>query len=357
MIDFDYTALRTLGLTQTLINELYALDNVAPDALLMRITELQRDWLTVNDGQDEHPARALPWLVAELQAQATALSVGDWVLVQRNGLGESWIAQLMPRTGHLARRANDGRRQPLASHIDTALLVMGLDHDFNLRRLERYAALVGAAGVTPVVVLTKADAHAAHAADRLEEVRTRLDTVEVLAVDGRVPATLDALAPWLGLGRTLVLLGSSGAGKSTLTNTLTAGRAQQTTGAVREEDSRGRHTTRARSLHLCADGTCIIDTPGLRTWRPDADEAGITSGFEDIDTLAQQCRFRDCRHQEEPGCAVRDAVLPDRLRNYHKLLREAKRGTETALERKALTAKWKVIGKAGSERLRQKRGG
>jgi ribosome biogenesis GTPase len=189
----------------------------------------------------------------------------------------------------------------------------------------------------------------------LAEVRQRLPaSVHALALNGLDAMAAAALGPWLGAGQTLVLLGSSGAGKSTLTNTLTGG-AGQATGLVRADDSRGRHTTRARSLHRCPDGTCIIDTPGLRTWRPDEDEAGINAGFEDIEALAAQCRFRDCRHEAEPGCAVREAIAPDRLRNYHKLLREAKRGTETALERKVQTAKWKTIGKAGSERARQKR--
>jgi ribosome biogenesis GTPase len=295
--------------------------------------------------------------VAQLNAQATALAVGDWVLVAQNALEEHWITHQLPPATHLARRANDGRRQPLVSNVDTALLVMGLDHDFNLRRLERYAALVIAAGVTPVVVLTKADLQP-NAVERLAQARQRLPArVEAMMVNGLDPGSISALAPWCGPGQTLVLLGSSGAGKSTLTNTLTAGLADQATGAVRADDSRGRHTTRARSLHTCPNGSCIIDTPGLRTWRPDEDEAGITAGFEDIEALASQCRFRDCQHEAEPGCVVREGVLPDRLRNYHKLLREAKRGTETALERKAVAAKWKAIGKAGSERVKQKRQG
>ncbi|WP_374354857.1 ribosome small subunit-dependent GTPase A [Chitinimonas sp.] len=356
MIEFDYAALRAIGLTQALINQLYA-SEIHDDAQLARITELQRDRLTVHDGRQEILVRAMPHLVASLQAQATALSVGDWVLVQHNALNEPWIVAQLPPLTHLARRANDGRRQPLVSNVDTALLVMGLDHDFNLRRLERYAALVRSAGVAAVVVLSKVDT-CADAAAKQQQVQDRLPaSVPVLAINGLDPASVAQLDPWLGAGQTLVLLGSSGAGKSTLTNTLTAGSAGQSTGAVREADSRGRHTTRARSLHCCADGSCIIDTPGLRTWRPDEDSEGISAGFEDIDALAGQCRFRDCQHEDEPGCAVREVVPADRLRNYHKLLREARRGTQTALERKAATAKWKVIGKAGYERQRQKRGG
>ena len=141
-----------------------------------------------------------------------------------------------------------------------------------------------------------------------------------------------ALRGYLGRGQTLVLLGSSGAGKSTLTNTL-LGAAVQDTGAVRVNDGRGKHTTTARSLHRLPGGACVIDTPGLRTLRPDADEATLAAVYDDIETLAAQCRFRDCRHAQEPGCAVREGIGADRLRNYHKLLRETRRDTLTALDR------------------------
>src|SRR5206468_6677584 len=130
-----------------------------------------------------------------------------------------------------------------------------------------------------------------------------------------------ALAGYVAPGRTLVLLGSSGAGKSTLTNTL-LGAAVQDTGAVRQHDSRGKHTTTSRSLHRLPGGACVIDTPGLRTLRPDADEAALAGLFADVEALAGRCRFRDCRHAQEPGCTVREGVDADRLRNYHKLLRE-----------------------------------
>ena len=128
------------------------------------------------------------------------------------------------------------------------------------------------------------------------------------------------------------MLGSSGAGKSTLTNTL-LGAAAQDTGAVRENDGRGMHTTTARSLHRLAGGACVIDTPGVRTLRPDTDAATLAASFDDIEALSGRCRFRDCRHHDEPGCAVREGIDPDRLRNYQKLLRESRRDTIGALER------------------------
>ena len=154
----------------------------------------------------------------------------------------------------------------------------------------------------------------------------------------------------------MVLLGSSGAGKSTLTNTL-AGRALQDTGAVRSHDSRGKHTTTARTLFPLASGACVIDTPGLRALRPDLDEDQLGASFADIRALAPQCRFRNCSHGSEPGCAVRAAVDADRLRNHDKLLREARRDTLSALERQRLRSQWKAQGRAGEARARAKRQG
>jgi ribosome biogenesis GTPase len=166
---------------------------------------------------------------------------------------------------------------------------------------------------------------------------------------------LEALEPWLRPGRTVALLGSSGAGKSTLTNTL-LGRPTQATGAVRADDSRGRHTTTARTLHRLPGGACLIDTPGLRGLRVDLDEADLAASFGDIAQLAEKCRFRDCRHVDEPGCAVRDGVPADRLRNYHKLVREVRREQMTALERRRQLSEWKSRVRAAEQRTRLKRG-
>jgi ribosome biogenesis GTPase len=350
MIEIDFESLRSIGLNNSIAAQLAALPS---RMLLMRVTEVQRDWLTLHDGAGEWPARALPRLITELAAQDLSLAVGDWVGAELREQGELWITQRLEPFNHLARRSNDGRRQSLASNIDTALLVMGLDHDFNIRRLERYIALVQAAGVAPVAVLSKADI-GSDVESRLFELQQRLPSaIPVIAINGLSAEAVVQLSPWLGNGQTVCLLGASGTGKSTLTNTLT--QAGQETGGIRKGDGRGRHTTTARSLHLCANGGCIIDTPGLRTWRPDADEETLAATFDDIELLAAGCQFRDCHHELEPGCAVRDAIVPDRLRNYHKLLREVRRSQQTPLDRIAERSKWKVLGKAAAERGRQKR--
>lgn len=352
MLDFDIEQLRTIGLNQSIIPTVFSIDNAAPERLV-RIIELQRDRLTVHDGATELEAQATPRLLHSLDEAGESLAVGDWVGATPRAPAGWWITRRLPPATEIARRANDGRRQVLASNVDAALLVMGLDLDYNARRMERYIALVQASGVAPVVVLTKADIGTDVAA-RTAELQERLPaSVPVLAVDARAGTARDLLAPWLAPGQTLVLLGASGTGKSTLTNTLAD--AVQTTGGVRRSDGRGQHTTTARSLHRCAEGACIIDTPGLRTWRPDAGEDALAATFEDIAALGQQCRFRDCRHEAEPGCAVRDAVPADRLQNYHKLLRDVQRSQQTPLERIAARAKWKRLGKAGTERARQKR--
>jgi ribosome biogenesis GTPase len=181
----------------------------------------------------------------------------------------------------------------------------------------------------------------------------------MVAVNGTEPAAATALAPWLGAGRTLVLLGSSGAGKSTLTNTLLradGAAAVQRIQPVREHDHRGQHTTTTRTLHRLPGGGCVIDTPGLRALRPDLDEQALAASFADIEALAGQCRFRDCSHGNEPGCAVRAAVDPDRLDNWRKLLREARRDTMSALERQQLLTLWKARGRQARVALRLKRG-
>lgn len=354
----EFEQLRGIGLTQAVIQELVSLRSACTEPALRRVVEVQREGLTLHDGRDESAARLLPSLRAMLAAEGDAVAVGDWVLAQRNDLGEWWVHERVPPLNQLARRLHDGRdkvtRAVIVSNVDTALLVMGLDLDFSVRRLERFVALARMAHVDPVVVLTKADL-CAEPQQRVAEVEQSVPGVPVLAVNALDPGAGALLQDWLRPGRSLVLVGSSGAGKSTLTNTL-AGHVVASTGANRSGDGRGRHTTTTRSLHTTPSGACIIDTPGLRTLRLDGDVEELSASFQDVASLAAGCRFRDCLHESEPGCAVRDVVSPERLRNYRKLLREAQRDSITALERRTMVQKWKVRSRAGRERSLAKRG-
>ena len=362
MIDSTvFERLRGIGLTPSvvqLVQQLAALQGAGGDTLL-RVVEVQREGLTLHDGTAEHAARLLPALRSRLAEAGDAVAVGDWVLAHHNEFAEWWVHDRVPPVSQLARRLHDGRdkvtRVVIVSNVDTALLVMGLDHDFSLRRLERYVALAQMARLSVVVVLTKADLCDDTVA-RMAQVQALLPAgAAVVAVNAMAADAREALAPWLQPGQTLVLLGSSGTGKSTLTNTLT-GSDVAVTGASRSDDSRGRHTTTARSLHRTAEGACIIDTPGLRTLRLDGDVQELGAAFADVAQLAGQCRFRDCQHEDEPGCAVRGAVPPERLKNYNKLLREARRDSLTALQRKVQVQQWKARGRHARIRAEAKRG-
>jgi ribosome biogenesis GTPase len=356
--------LRALGLSPA--HEaaiLHHMASIAPDLppgplAPARVVEVRRGDVLVHDGGGDVAAAVAPALRDALCAAGDALAVGDWVLVRRDAHGDQRAWARVPPLNRLVRRAAEGiARHAIVANVDTAFLVNGLDHDFNLRRLERYLAFVRLAGVQAVVVLTKADL-AADAPARAAEVRSRLRPGEdVVVVNALDPLAGAALRPWLAAGRTVVLLGSSGVGKSTLTNALTGlagSAAAQATGPVRKGDGRGRHTTTARTLHLTPLGACLIDTPGLRTLRLDADATALRSAYGDIETLAAACRFRDCRHDGEPGCAVRAALAPDRLRDVQRLLREARRETWTALDRRAQLQQMKARSRAARAHLAAK---
>jgi ribosome biogenesis GTPase / thiamine phosphate phosphatase len=351
--------LQGIGLTPELglrIEE--SLENMPAQCSALRVVAVHRETLQLHDGESEIAARLVPWLARELAAPGGAVAVGDWVLAARDEHEQTWVhARIEPET-RIARRDGDGCVHTIVSNVQTALLVMGLDDDFNLRRLERFLALVQSSGVSPVAVLSKADL-AARTPQRTEQclaaLRARLGPqLPVLCVNARDAAAVQVLQPWLGAGQTLVLLGSSGVGKSTLINSL-LGAALQDTGPVRESDRRGQHTTTARTLFRLRSGACIIDTPGVRTLSLDAG-AELSASFADIESLRTTCRFRDCRHLGEPGCAVRAGVDADRLSNYHKLQREMRRDSMSALQRREQLSMWKARGKAGVQRAKAKRG-
>lgn len=271
-------------------------------------------------------------------------TVGDWVGADASG---SVIHAVAPRRGVIARQDPQAGVQVLCAQVDMALLAMSLNQDLNARRLERYLAAVRAGGVEPLVVLTKADL----ATDRGSALATLADSLgetPALRVSAESGEGLEALQARLAPGMTAALLGSSGVGKSTLLNRL-MGREIMATGAIREDDAKGRHTTRHRELFRLPWGALLIDTPGLRQFGL-ADADGLEAAFADVTALFGQCRFRGCGHAGEPGCAVEAAVsssalTPARWRAYQKLQREQafenRRGDAAA--EAAHRAKWKTI--------------
>ncbi|MDB5615546.1 MAG: ribosome small subunit-dependent GTPase [Devosia sp.] len=252
-------------------------------------------------------------------------AVGDWVLADPL----TWMLHRRLDRRTLLQRAAEGKRPPqlVAANVDTLFIVASCNGDFNLARLERYLAFANDAGTNPVVVLTKADL-ADDAQDFERQAAGLQRGLAVVLVNARSAEAATALQPWCGPGATVAVIGSSGVGKSTLVNTLVGGGTQQT-GGVRESDSKGRHTTTARSLHAMAGGGWVIDTPGVRSLNMKDLGQGLDILFAEITELAPNCKFRNCTHDHEPGCAVLAAVAagtldPDRLARWRKLQAESR---------------------------------
>ncbi|CAN5623123.1 ribosome small subunit-dependent GTPase A [soil metagenome] len=234
-------------------------------------------------------------------------AVGDWVGVAGVTGSSPVIQAVLPRQSRFARpaRGDVPGAEVVAANIDLVLVVMALDHDFNVSRLERYMALVLSSGAEPLIVLNKADL-CADVAERVADAHAAAPGVPVVVLSALTGTGIDDLRPWLEPGRTMCLVGSSGVGKSTIVNVLLGWQRQAT--APLRADQRGRHTTTRRELLLTPSGALLVDSPGMRSvgmW--DAEE-GIDGAFSDIDELAVGCRFSDCGHGAEPGCAVQDAV-------------------------------------------------
>jgi ribosome biogenesis GTPase len=255
-------------------------------------------------------------------------AVGDWVVGVRVGDEDKLrIHAVLPRKTVFKRTAvgTTSETQVVAANIDTVFIVMGLDGDFNPRRAERYVALAYESGAQPVVVLSKSDL-TINLDEQIGQVEGVAIGVPIHAVSSIQDEGLDALAKYLATGKTIALLGSSGSGKSTLVNAL-MGDETMDTGDVREDDSRGRHTTTHRQLVVLPTGGLLIDTPGMREIQLTGDDESLANTFGDVEALFEQCRFRDCQHDQEPGCAIQEAIEngdldPKRYNSYLKLKRE-----------------------------------
>lgn len=328
-----------------------------------RVLQVHRDSCVVASEQGEGTAVVTGKLRGAAESQVDYPAVGDWVAAsQTDDRGLYVVHAIIPRKSSFSRKTPGvvTDAQVIAANVDVLFLVTGLDRDFNLRRVERYLTLAWESGAKPVVVLSKADvcADVAVAIAEVETVAIGVDVVAISAIEG---VGLDTLRAFVLQGRTIALVGSSGVGKSTLINAL-LGEEHFKTGSVRQDDGRGRHITSHRELVQLPGGGLIIDSPGMRELQLWAGDGALERSFEDIALLAAGCRFRDCSHADEPGCAVRDAVESGaldshRLDAFFKLQRELhylerkKDGRLQAHER----AKWKQIHKEIRAHYRHKR--
>jgi len=353
--------LTSYGWSDTLRNDfaIHAAQGLVPGRIIVQ----QRGGYRLITDLGEIDARATGPLM-KAASDISRPAAGDWVAVEaRPGETTALVHAVLPRSTAFIRKASGPRAgaQVVAANVDVAFLVASLNANLNPRRLERYLVTTHESGARPVIVLTKADL-AEFLDEDVAEIEAIASGAPVLAISAITGQGLETLNAWLQPGQTAVLLGSSGAGKSTLLNVL-AGEERMATREVRAADDRGRHTTTHRELVLLPSGALILDTPGMRElglW--DADE-GVSATFADIEELATQCRFRDCGHGEEPGCAIQAALEdgsldPGRLYNFEKLQAELahdrrRQDPVAALEHKKL---WVGRHKASKQRMKMKRG-
>ncbi|QRN98026.1 ribosome small subunit-dependent GTPase A [Archangium violaceum] len=330
-----------------------------------RVVRQERGLLTVQTSERAYLARPSGRLLHHAPGAEALPTIGDWVaLLLPSGEGEALLHAVLPRRSVLMRREAGSERegQLIAANLDVVFLVTGLDGNYNPRRIERALTVAWNSGAEPVVVLSKADLHE-DVSERIQEVQALSPGVPVLALSAQQGTGLEALRERIPAGKTGALLGSSGVGKSTLVNRLLE-EARLATQPVRPDDDRGRHTTTHRELFVLPQGGLLIDGPGMRELGLWGEEEGLDQAFSDILALAADCRFSDCTHRREPGCAVRAAVdtgalTQERLRSFEKLQREQAfhaRQASSALQREHKRVERNRI-LEGRQRSRAKRRG
>ena len=289
-----------------------------------RITGVHRD--RVNALAEDGPLE----LTLDPGITTAEVAVGDWVLCRPD---QHRLTRVLDRQTELSRGTeyHTGEKQLIAANLDTLFITTSCNEDFNVARLERYLALAHDALITPVILITKADT-VPDPDLYIAQARALGRDLEVLAIDAKTEDVAQRLADWCGAGQTVAFAGSSGVGKTTIANALTGGNA--VTRDIRADDAKGRHTTTGRSLHRMTGGGWLIDTPGMRGLGVAEVAFGIDATFPEISETATLCKFRDCAHESEPGCAVRAAIErgeidPERLRRFNKLKRENTQATET----------------------------
>jgi len=322
-----------------------------------RVVRTARGVYTVVGAAGELHAETSGKFRHQAASRADYPAVGDWVAVEQ----EAVIQAVLPRRSRFSRKhpGELTEEQVVAANVDTLFIVCGLDGDYNPRRIERYLPPAWDSGARPVILLNKRDV-CADAAARAAEIERLAAGVAVHLIAAQHGDGVEAVLPYLRPGRTIALVGSSGAGKSTLINRL-LGEERLATGSVRAGDSRGRHTTSHRELLRLPGGALIIDNPGMRELQLWSDESGLAMAFDEIEALAGSCRFRDCRHDAEPGCAVQTALATgslarERYESFQKLQRELAFLERQQSQRAQLQekAKWKQRNRDMRERLRAK---
>ena len=322
--------------------------------------------LSLEEWDEAIPARVVEQYKSELTVAAESgvfnipllatmpeMVVGDWLLLD----SQQRFLRLLDRKTCFSRKAAGSKlnRQLISANVDTAFIISSMNDDFNLNRIERFLSLVNESGAEPVVLLSKSDQSDAPQ-DFVEKVQGLDPFLMVEAINCLDEESVNKLSPWIKGGATIAVLGSSGVGKSTLINTLLSEKRQSTAG-VREDDDKGRHTTTRRSLISLGKRGMVMDTPGMREIQIADCREGIAATFGDIETYAERCKFADCQHQTEPGCAVQQAIASGdlerrRLDNYLKLLREEAFNSATLSERRSSD---KALGKYYRNTLSQTR--